>query len=194
MTSFPAQSVPDYFKLYQDYVTRFGILALLGIHQPDSRAFWLLIGVVATLIMALITRISKLPIVYVNSFYVVSLLVFAPLIISFDGAANYYNWYNPQVEGGRVDTWTHMLAGFIIAYLISSYEFESLLHLSRRQGWITVLAIVYAFAVYFEIGENSRPEVYLNPILNSYHDVVIGLVGALVGIWLYEKGVVELGQ
>ena len=203
VTSFPSQVVPDYLGMYLRFMQDQGFNSVLGFGIMNSRARMLLaISALVTLVglaQWVFKRWNKNShnlIVTTNWPYFVVLWIIVLFTTTFDNAANNYDWYWDPVHNvaGRVDVWTHMLAGINAAFIISAFNFERPLRLTRKWAWLADIGLVVAIAAFWEFLENLYPEFYFNLLMNSLQDLVMtALVGGIIAVLLYEKLVDEMG-
>ncbi len=202
--SYPPQNAQNYLKDYAIFLGDQGLNAFLGEGIANSSRGSLLLTFASIITVIGITQWIvgiwspnvRSHIITTNRYYFVALWIIVFFSSSFDNAANTYGWYWDPVHAveGRVDVWTHTLAGFNAALLVSALNFEKALHLDRRRAWFADIGIIIAVSAYWETLENQALNHYFNFFWNSMQDMFLtGLVGAVLGIFLYEKMVVELG-
>jgi len=201
--TFPKQTSLDILGDYWLFVTQRGIHAFLG-YGPDNRMYFVWIGYIllalgtsAGKVISKIEKTARNPVAITNlRFWIVATgLTF--FVVTFDGAANFYNWYDPNkmiaYGVGGIDAFTHSLAGITFGLLLGPYNWEVLLQSNRRTSYLILSLTGFALQAYWEWRENMRPEVYLNPILNSYQDAFVFMTGLGFALFLYEELVEELG-
>ncbi len=204
-SSYPSLDVPNYLSDYTSFLWDQRENAFLGIGIPNSSRGTLLltfaeiitiIGFTQWVVGRWVPAVRDF-LITVNRYYFVALWIIVLFTTSFDNAANHYGWYWDPVHAvaGRVDVWTHTLAGLNAAFLVSCLNFEKPFQLGRRLAWIADIGIVTAVAAYWETLENLALNHYFNYFWNSMQDMFLTpLVGGVLGVFLYEKLVSPLGQ
>jgi len=209
LNSFPPrawQETPDYLGLYLRYITTRPLEALLRIEAgPLSKQGWFVIpvylGVAAITVGYVLGRRLQLEIVVLNRVYLAYLIPLALFAITFQNAAQYYNWYwNTGLNApGFVDTWTHLTSPWLLGALVAPLSVERIFHWDRKHGWFFVAAVNLFSALGWEIAESSAswdpsPN-YFNYPMDSLKDIVMGaFLATVVTCWIYQRLVVELGE
>ncbi|MDH5362187.1 MAG: hypothetical protein OEW84_02615 [Aigarchaeota archaeon] len=209
LQSFPPrawQETPDYLGLYFGYVSSRPLEALLRVEAgPLSKQGWFVIpvyvGVAAITIGYIVGKKSRLEIVIVNRRYIVYLILLGLFAITFQNAAQFYNWYwNPELNApGFVDTWTHLTSPWFLGALVAPLSIERIFRWDRKHGWFFVAAVNAISALGWEIAESSASwdpsPGYFNYPMDSVKDIVMGaFLATVVAWWFYERLVVELAD
>lgn len=204
--SFPTrawQETPDYLALYFQYITSRPLEALLRVEAgPLSKQGWFVIpvylGVAVITIGYIVGKKSQLEIVVVNRKYIVYLILLGLFAVTFQNAAQFYNWYwNPKLNApGFVDTWTHLTSPWFLGALVAPLSIERIFQWSRRHGWFFVAAVNAISALGWEIAESSASwdpsPSYFNYPMDSVKDIVMGaFLATVVAWWFYERLVAE---
>jgi hypothetical protein len=148
-------------------------------------------------------RIAGIPIKrfsIVNRKYLVYLIFLALFSLTFQNAAQYYDWYwDPELDApGYVDTWTHITSPMLLGSLFLPFALERYFGLDRRFYWFPIFAIMIVIALGWEIIETIdvtiRPgsSSYFNYPMDSLKDIIMGAgIGTILSCWIYERLVID---
>jgi hypothetical protein len=136
----------------------------------------------------------------VNRQYLIFLVALALFSLTFQNAAQYYDWYwNPELDApGYVDTWTHITSPLLLGSLFLPFALERYLNLNRKFYWFPIFAIMIIIALGWEIVETLdvivRPgsTSYFNYPMDSLKDIIMGAgIGTVLSCWTYERLVID---
>ncbi len=204
--SFPERAwveTPDYMGMYLDYVFNNPGDAFLRIETgPTGRQSWFVmpiyLGITALVLAYSVGKIKHEKYVVMNPVYIVYIIVLGVLAITFQNAAQFYNWYwNPELNApGFVDTWTHITSPWLIAALVAPLSLERFLQWKRRSMWFFIFAVNVIAALGWEIAESSASwdpgASYFNFPMDSIKDLILGAgIATVLGSWIYERVVLD---
>jgi hypothetical protein len=206
--TFPASAWaerPNCFQMYVDFVVSRPMDAFLTVNVGPG-------GVIGGTFIAVYSGIAFHTILYsvgrrvkkqfnvLNPEYIIYLVILALFAITFQNAAQHYNWYwNPELDApGYVDTWTHITSPWLLGALFLPFALERYLGWGRKYYWFPILAIMITIALGWEIVETLdvtiRPESasYFNYPMDSLKDIILGsVIGTVLSCWIYERLVID---
>jgi hypothetical protein len=206
---------PNYFQMYINFVLQRPVDAFLSTNVGPGGiiggTFILVYSLIAVhTILYIVDKRVKQPIYIAGRlmiqpsvvtrkylFYLVALALFA---LSFQNAAQHYDWYwNPELDApGYVDTWTHITSPWLLGALFVPFALERYLGWDRKYYWFPIFAIMITIALGWEIVETLdvyvRPETssYFNYPMDSIKDIIMGSgIGTVLSCWIYERLVID---
>ena len=217
-TTFPTSAwaeKPNYLRMYVDFVLSRPINAFLSTNVGPGG----IIGGTFILVYSMITlhvilylvdkrvkkpiRIAGVPMKrlnIVNRQYLIYLVALALFALTFQNAAQHYDWYwDPELDApGYVDTWTHITSPLLLGSLFLPFALERYLNWNRRFYWFPIFAIMIIIALGWEIVETIDVTVrpgsssYFNYPMDSLKDIIMGAgIGTVLSCWIYERLVID---
>jgi hypothetical protein len=204
--TFPASqwsSAPNYAYMYFLFIISNPAQAFLSINTgPTGNISWLIaLGyglIVVEVGLCLIGKRRAMDYLIVNWQYLLYMVLLALFTISFQNAAQYYDWYwNPATNSlGYVDTWTHIVSSWLICGLALPFAIERYFGWNRKLFWAPPMMLMAFFSIGWELAENValllHPGSFVNTPINSIQDIIFGtVVGPMLALWIYGRLVMD---
>jgi hypothetical protein len=201
--SYQWESAPNYVQMYLLFIASDPAQAFFCINTgPTGNISWLIglgYGFIAVeAFLSLAGKRRQTDYIITNWTYFAYLIPLALFTISFQNAAQHYDWYwNPVTNSlGYVDTWTHIVSSWLICALSLPFAVERYFGWDRKFFWLPPMMLMAVFSIGWELAENVvlifRPGSFFNTPINSIQDIIFGaLVGPLIALWIYGRLVMD---
>jgi len=204
--TFPASqwgTAPNYLEMYFLYISSNPAQAFLCVNTgPTGNISWLIVlgyGTIAVQsIMYVVSEHRAMEYIVTNKQYIAYLTLLALFTISFQNAAQFYDWYwNPATNSpGYVDTWTHIVSSWFICSLALPFAIERYFGWDRKLYWAPPMMLMAFLSIGWELAENIvlilHPGAFFNTPINSVQDIIFGaILGPLLAVWVYGRLVAD---